>query len=157
MAVWQVEFALVPRRALAGAPRVPVAQLMDTDWWSAEGLPQGHERQLSAIGPSTAPGTGDLQTWGAPDGNRIDLWLVNGKPARMTARVDVRRLDSTFGAKLLQFARTADAVLLRRDGLVIEPSVGAFGAALRTSEAWKHASDPAAHFTSYSDEDDADR
>jgi hypothetical protein len=97
-----------------------------------------------------------VQTWGEEDGNRIDLWLENGKPARMIARVDVRRLDSAFGAKLLQFARIADALLVRRDGLVIEPTVGAFGAALRSSDAWKYATDPAAYLASYSDEDNPD-
>jgi hypothetical protein len=47
----------------------------------------------------------------------------------MTARVDVRRLDTRFSAMLLQFTRVAGAVLVRRDGLVVEPLVGAFGAA----------------------------
>jgi hypothetical protein len=156
MAVWQVEFVIVPRQALANKPRVALSQLLDTDWWSAEGLPSSYERQLTAIAPAGTSRTADLHTWGEEDGNRIDLWWDNGKPARMTARVDVRRLNATFGAKLLQFARVADAVLVRRDGLVIEPSVGAFGAALRTSEAWKYASDPAAHLASYSGDDDTD-
>lgn len=129
--------------------------MLEANWWTATDLPSGHERQLSGIVRSGTSSTADLQTWGNEDSNRIDIWLENGKPARMTARVDVRRLDATFGAKLLQFARIADAVLVRHDGLVIEPSVGAFGAALRTSDAWKYATDPAAHLAVYSDEDDA--
>jgi hypothetical protein len=156
MALWQVEFTFVPRRALATAPRISLAQVLDTDWWSAERLPSGHERQLGGIAPSGASSNADVQTWGEEDGNRIDLWLENGKPARMIARVDVRHLDSAFGAKLLQFARIADALLVRRDGLVIEPTVGAFGAALRSSDAWKYATDPAAYLASYSDEDNPD-
>jgi hypothetical protein len=74
----------------------------------------------------------------------------------MTARVDVRRLDTRFSAMLLQFARVAGAVFVRRDGLVVEPLVGAFGAALRTSEAWRYAADPAAYFASYSEPEDDD-
>jgi len=156
MAVWQVEFTIVPRRAFANTPRGTLAQLWDTDWWSAQALPSGHERHLTAIAPSGASSTTDVQTWGEHDGNRVDISLVDGKPARMTACVDVRRLDATFGAKLLQFARTADALLIRRDGLVIEPTVGAFGAALRTSDAWKHAKDPAANLAAYADQDDSE-
>jgi len=155
MAVWQVEFAIVPRRALATASRVPLSELLDTDWWIAERLPADHERHLGALAPSATSWTTKLHTWGKEDGNRIDLWFDRGTPARMTARVDVRRLDATFGAKLLQFARLADAVLVRRDGLIIEPTVGAFGAALRSSEAWQFASDPAAFIAGHSD-DDAD-
>jgi hypothetical protein len=127
---------------------------MDTDWWSAETLPSGYSQQLAAIAPASSSSATELQTWGAQDGNRIDVWSEKGKPIRMTARVDVRRLDAKFGAMLLQFARIADAVLIRRDGLVVEPTVGAFGAALRSSQAWQYASDPAAYFASYSEPDD---
>lgn len=154
MAVWQVDFAIVPRRALAAQPRVGLPQLMDTDWWSTERLPSGYAQQLAAIAPPGSSRTTELQTWGEQDGNRVDVWSENGKPVRMTARVDVRRPDARFGAMLLQFARVADAVLIRRDGLVVEPTAGAFGAALRSSEAWRYASDPAAFLASYSEPDD---
>lgn len=156
MAVWQVEFAIVPRRALAASPRVAPGQIMDTDWWSGERLPLGYAQQLTAIAPSGSSRAAELQTWGPEDGNRVDVWSENGKATRMTARVDVRRLNARFGAMLLQFARVANAVLVRRDGVVVEPVVGAFGAALRTSEAWQYATDPAAHLASYSEPDDDD-
>ena len=156
MAVWQVDFVIVPRRALAVLPRVPVQDLIDTDWWSHERLPSGYSQQLSAIAPVGSSWTAELQTWGQEDGNRVDVWLENGKAARVIARVDVRRLDAKFGAMLLQFARVADALLVRRDGLVVEPLVGAFGAALRSSSAWQYATDPAAYFASYSDTDNDD-
>lgn len=151
MAVWQVEFAVVPRRALTRTPRVPASQVLDTDWWSSERLPSGYAQQLAAIARAGSSEKAEVQTWGEEDGNRVDVWFEDGRAARMIARVDVRRLDAKFGAMLLQFARIADAVFVRRDGLVVEPLVGAFGAALRTSSAWQHATDPAAQIASYSD------
>jgi hypothetical protein len=156
MAVWQVEFAIVPRRALAANPRAPLLEIMDTDWWGAERLPAGYSQQLAPLAPLASTAGPEIQTWGEPDGNRVDVWSDNGKPTRMTARVDVRRLDARFGAMLLQFARIADAVLVRRDGLVVEPLVGAFGAALRSSDAWAYANDPAASFASYDDREEDD-
>lgn len=157
MAVWQVEFAIVPRRALVAKPRVDIPQIMDTDWWSGERLPPGYSQQLAAVASPGSPWAAELQTWGEKDGNRVDVWSENGKATRMTAHVDVRRLNARFGAMLLQFARVADAVFIRRDGLVVEPLVGAFGAALRTSEAWQYASDPAAYRASYSEPEDDDQ
>ena len=157
VAVWQVEFAIVPRRVLEAGSRASLSGVMDTDWWSTERLPSDYTRQLAAVAPSTSAGAAELQTWGDEDGNRIDVWTENGRAARMTARVDVRRLDARFGAMLLQFARVANAVLVRRDGLVVEPMVGAFGSALRSSQAWRYANDPAAKFASYSEPDDDDR
>ena len=124
---------------------------MDQNWWSGERLPSGYSHQLAALAPAGTAGGPELQTWGSEDGNRIDVWSESGKPVRMSARIDVRRLDAKFGAMLLQFARVADAVLMRRDGLVVEPLVGALGAALRSSEAWQYANDPAGFLASYSD------
>jgi hypothetical protein len=154
MAVWQVDFAIVPRRALALKPRVSIADVLVTDWWSAERLPSGFSQQLTAIVPVGASSTSERQTWGEEDGNRVDVWFENGRATRMTARVDVRRLDAKFGAMLIQFARVAEAVFVRADGLVVEPLVGAFGAALRTSSAWRYANDPAAHLSSYSEREE---
>jgi hypothetical protein len=156
VAVWQVEFAMVPRRVLAAKPRAAQPPVMDTDWWSSERLPAGYAQHLAAVAVPGSSWSAELRTWGEEDGNRVDVWFESGKPARMSARVDVRRLDARFGAMLLQFARVANAVLVRRDGLVVEPNVGAFGAALRSSEAWRYATDPAAFFASYAEPDDDD-
>jgi hypothetical protein len=157
MAVWQVEFAIVPRRVLATKPRIALPKVMETDWWSTERLPAGYAQQLAAFASAGSSPAAERQTWGEADGNRVDVWSENGKATRMTACVDVRRLDARFGAMLLQFAKVADAVLVRRDGLVVEPLVGAFGAALRTSQAWQYATDPAAYFASYSEPEDDER
>src|SRR6185437_2145960 len=150
MAVWQVDFAIVPRRAIATAPQALLPEVIDTDWWSTQRFPPRYAQHLAAIAPPSTSWTSELQTWGAENGNRVDVWFENGKPARIIARVDVRRLDAKFGAMLLQFARVADAVLIRQDGLVVEPVVGAFGAALRTSAAWQYATDPVAYLASHS-------
>jgi hypothetical protein len=155
MAVWQVDFAIVPRRALATTPRVAIRDVLDTDWWRSERLPSGYSQQLTAIAPVGSSSTSERQTWGDEDGNRVDVWFENGRATRMTARVDVRRLDAKFGAMLIQFARVANAVFVRADGLVVEPLVGAFGAALRSSAAWQYANDPAA-FLSRSESEDAE-
>ena len=156
MAPWQVEFAIVPRRALTNTPRVELTRIMETNWWSGERLPSEFAKQLAAAAPSGNASRPEVQTWGEQDGNRIDLWSENGKPVRMSARIDARRLDAKFGAMLLQFARVANAVLIRRDGLVVEPLVGALGAAMRSSDAWQYAAGPAANLPSSSDRDDDD-
>jgi hypothetical protein len=156
MAVWQVQFAIVPRLALTSKQRVPLTQLMDNDWWSAANLPPGYTQKIAAIVPFGESLTPEHQMWGTEDGNRVDVWSEDGRATRMTAHVDVRRLDATFGAMVLQFARIADAVLIRSDGLVIEPQVGAFGAALRTSQAWSHASGPATIIASREEREDDD-
>jgi len=149
MAAWQVDFTIVPRRALTAAGGAALRSSADASPWSAASLPAGYQGRLAAVASPATSSSADVQSWGPEDGNRLDVHLVDGRATKVTARVDVRRLDAKFGAMLLQFARTADAVLVRGDGLVVEPLVGAFGAALRSSAAWRYANDPAAHFASY--------
>jgi hypothetical protein len=153
MAAWQVDFSIVPRRALAATQLAGQPVTADADWWTAEGPPTGYQGQLAGVASPASSPSSDRQTWGTEDGNRVDVWSVNGRVTTITARVDVRRLDSKFGAMLLQFARTANAVLVRRDGLVVEPLVGAFAAALRSSTAWQFANDPTAFLASYSEQE----
>ena len=151
MAAWQVEFSIVPRRALAAAGAAALRPSADTEWWAADALPAGYQGKLAAVAPLASSPSANVQSWGPEDGNRLDVWSVDGRATKVTARVDVRKLDARFGAMVLQFARTADAVLVRSDGLVVEPIVGAFAAALRNSATWRFANDPAAHFASYLD------
>jgi hypothetical protein len=151
MAAWQVDFSIVPRRALARGDAARLRPSTGVDWWSAEALPADYAGKLAAVVSPSSSSNADVQAWGPDDGNRVEVWSVNGRATMVMARVDVRRLDARFGAMLLQFARTADAVLIRGDGLVVEPQVGAFGAALRGSAAWRFANDPAAHFAKYAD------
>jgi hypothetical protein len=50
--------------------------------------------------------------------------------------------------------RTASAVLVRDDGLIVEPTIAEYAAALRTSQAWaQNASSAPVPFVELSDED----
>lgn len=158
MADWQVHFSVVPRRALA-ARVATQPRVTDAEAWAADALPADYQRKLGAVVAPEPSAGGTVQVWGPEDGNRVEVWSVDGRATTVTAHVDVRRLDARFGAMLLQFVRTANAVLVRRDGLVVEPLVGAFAAALRSSDAWRFANDPQSRFASYSEpatQDDAE-
>src|SRR6185436_9865817 len=96
----------------------------------------------------------ELATWGTEDGNRVDVWSAGGRVSRVTARVDVRRLDSRFGAALIVFVRSVNGVLVRSDGLLVEPTIKDFAGAIRGSLAWRHASDPAEFLASNPVDDD---
>ena len=143
MAPWQVTFQVVPHRAMATAPRVLTADTVrSTDWWGS-GAPKDLRQRLSSVaGPAmrTTPG---IERWGNRDGNGIEVHFVAGRVSRIVACVDVRNLDSKFAASLLGYVRSAQSVLVRDDGWVAEPTVGAFSGALRGAAAWKYAAEPA--------------
>lgn len=143
MAPWQVIFYLVPHRAMATAPRVLDAGIVaTTDWWGAgAGARELRDRLGVLVGPPTRT-TPTLESWGAADGNGVDVHLSAGRIARVVAHVDVRKLDPKFGAALLGLARSMQSVLVRADGWVAEPTVGGYSTALRGDPAWAHANEP---------------
>ena len=142
MAAWQVEFYVVPRRALTAASGATKPALTATNWWADYPPPGDYQRKLAGIASAESSSSGDLATWGAEDGNRIDVRSDDGRVSTITVRVDVRRLDSRFGAALLHFVRVAGAVLIRSDGLIVEPKIAAYANALRSSDAWRFANEP---------------
>ena len=137
MAAWHVDFYLVPKRAIVAAPQpLNAAMLEATDWWADAALPADYHVRFDAILPrGTSPS--DAETWGATDGNSLEVWLRAGRPSRIRARVDVRRPDAKFAAGLLLFARAAGAALVRGDGSITDPTAGGFGNAMRGSLAWR--------------------
>jgi hypothetical protein len=154
MAVWQVNFHVVPRRALpATSQALARAVADDTDWWAGAAFPPNYATRLAAVAPVARSSSDELETWGSEDGNRVDVWSDGGRVRRVMVRVDVRRLDSKFGAALIHFVRSAGAVLVRADGLLVEPIINAYVGALRGSDAWRFASDPMTFLASQSDDD----
>jgi hypothetical protein len=139
MASWQVEFFIIPRRALESSPSPIPAQMLDSvAWWAGVSLPPDFRARLGATAVPAASSTADLESWGAADGNYVEVALEAGRPVRVRARVDVRQPDAKFAAGLITFTRTAGAALVRADGSAIEPTAGGFGQALRESPAWRH-------------------
>jgi hypothetical protein len=154
MAAWQVDFYILPRRALLSRGKLDPSDLAATAWWASDTLPSDYQRRLAAVASVGPSPSAALQTWGSEDGNRIDVLSEGGRVSAIMARVDVRRLDSKFGAALLQFVRAVGAVLVRSDGLVVEPTIAAYAASLRNSDAWRFSNDPAANLSKYSDTND---
>ena len=154
MAAWQVNFHLIPRLPVSDFS--PTA-LEKTEWWAGTDFPSDYRARLAEVAPPTPSVDSQTEMWGLEDGNRVDVWSGGGRVRRVKVQVDVRRLDSKFGAALLNFVRVADAVLIRSDGLIVAPTIGAYAGALRTSAAWKFASDPTPFVITLAASDDEGR
>jgi hypothetical protein len=157
MAAWQVDFYLVPRAAIGAAATILTPSELDSaDWWAVAAFPSDYHRRLDVVASRGESWTAQIETWGREDGNRIDVALEDGRVQSVIVRVDVRRLDSRFGAALIDFVRKLGALLVRRDGLIVEPTIAAYAGALRSSNAWRFANDPTAFLASRAAEEKDD-
>lgn len=157
MAVWQVDFELVPQLVLRSAPQPITAAVLDaTAWWAGATPPPDYRTQLDAVAARGASRHPDVETWGEEESNRVEVRSEGGTVRRVIVRVDVRRLDARFGAALLTVVKRWGATLVRRDGVIVEPTIAAFAASLRGSSAWRHANDTAAWLAARARDDDAD-
>ena len=156
MALWHVDFQLFPRQAVAASADLTTGALREAASWATVAFPSDYRARLAPVAPPAKSSQPDVEAWGPEEGNRIEVWSTDGRVRRVVARVDLRRLDSRFGAALLDFVRAAEAVLVRSDGLVVDSTISAYAAALRSSDAWRFASDPAAFLASQSTDDEDD-
>jgi hypothetical protein len=157
MAPWQVMFQVVPHRAMAGAPGALTRHVVQTaDWWGIGVVPRDLLERLAAVATPAATAGAGVERWGSAEGNSVEVHRINGRVSRITACVDVRKLDAKFGAALLGFVRSAQSVLIRDDGWVAEPTVSAFSHALRGHPAWSFASEPAPLRIAREPDDDED-
>ena len=139
MAAWQVDFYIIPKRALSTAPTpLPLEMLRTIKWWAGVALPVDYRARFAGALPALKGAAPDVEAWGAQDSNYIEVECEAGRAIRVIARVDVRQPDARFAAALITFARAAGAALIQSDGSVIEPTAGGFGLALRSSAAWRH-------------------
>lgn len=150
-----VAFEIIPAQALRGASgRLSADVLANTPWWRDVPPSRDYRSWLDGIAPKAASRDPGLELWGSPDGNRVEVVSREGAVTNIRAAVDVRRLDARFGAALLVLVRQLRATLVRRDGTVIDATIGAFGAALRGTSAWRTANDPATWLASQVDDPD---
>jgi len=152
MASWQCDFHLVPRGELrtgsGGLPEfIASGRARETRWWRRSRLPADYRERLGALAAPGHSWSHDLQTWGREEGSRVDVWSEQGRVQSVFARVDVRAPDRRFVGGLADFARAADAVLVRYDGLVVEPTLPEVEAALGSSRAARFVEDPEAYLT----------
>lgn len=149
-----VGFEIIPAKALRGAGVLSAGVLATTPWWQGVPLPRDCRSWLDGIAPKAPSPDAQLEVWGQADGNRIEVRSGGVEVTNIRAAVDVRRLDARFGAALLVLVRQLGATLVRRDGVVVAPTIGAFGAALRGTSAWRAANDPATWLATHLDDAD---
>lgn len=137
MTAWQVDFYIIPKRALSSAPTpLPRDMLETVKWWAGVALPVDYRARFAASLPTAKTTSPDAEAWGVSDVNYVEVESEAGRAIRVRARVDVRQPDARFAAMLITFARAAGAALVRSDGSAIEPTAGGFGLALRSSAGW---------------------
>jgi hypothetical protein len=124
----------------ASAATAPV-DLVAADWWAATQPPADFETKISEFLAERTPWSPDLRTWGAEDGNRIDVWREGRRVDSIRIRIDMREPSVDMVRHLTAMAAYCDAAFLRHDGLFVPASDDALASAAMTSAAARFVED----------------
>ena len=124
MAIWQADFPIQVTRA----------------------LPPDFRARLCEILPVSRPLFDDMETWGAEDGTRVDLYFDRGKPNEGLLRLDLRAWDPVLAGEILARLRQWGCNLLARSGAPLEPVLGDVALAARCMPAFRFVEDPERFF-----------
>jgi hypothetical protein len=147
MALWQYDIHLLPKQRvhqlLGSIPHQLDRETLDSaNWWNSVATVEDCESTLSRFTQRRQTWDSTLSAWGSEDGNRIDLYLVDGAVAECFARLDVRSFDEDFLEGVLGFARRFDCLLVTPRLTLINPTQEALWQELRRSDAWRYVEDP---------------
>jgi hypothetical protein len=131
MATWQADFAVkLPGRR----------------------MPAGYRDLLRKVLAEGRSWCGDLEVWGTETGDRIDVWHASADDHEVLARFDMRTWNDQLYLRFIEFVRTVGATIQIAPGdqemPEVAPTIEAFEAALRSSDAFRFVSSPEAYLRS---------
>ena len=154
MATWQFDLYLVPQgKVPRGTQRVRAEDFESEDWWRGYTLPQESLDAATNGLTRLAQWTPAIQSWGADDGNRLDVFIGESGVDEVRIRIDARSLDTGFLRRVIALAHNADGVFISADMQVVPPLATEVSAAVRDSDAWRFVQNPSAFFDRLDDED----
>lgn len=157
MAVWQFSIQLVPEaRIIERFGRIPTRIARDA-WdsaessaWGASPLSEVDIARLDAVLPRLSPHWSDrVSAWGSHDGDIVECLATDDQILSVWARIDVRRLNSSYLPAICEIAQRHRCWLVTEDLMVIEPELDALAGEIRQSSAMSCVSDPQSFLNSF--------
>lgn len=123
MAIWQAPFAIIPTGA----------------------FPADYQSQLDQLLSRYVSWSSNIEAWGEEDGNRVEIYVEDGRPVEGSIRVDCRHNSESFVIGVITMIRDWGFMLESEQGLGIEPEIDTFARALEGSRAFRFIRDPEAY------------
>jgi hypothetical protein len=112
-------------------------------------MPAGYRDLLRKVLEEGRSWSGDLEVWGTEAGDRIDVWHPGADEHEVLARFDMRTWDAQLYLRFIEFVRIVNGTIQvapgDQDMPEVAPTIEAFEAALRASDAFRFVSNPEAY------------
>lgn len=147
MAVWQVQFELLPLALAKSQGLVPGMVLSSErrlagDWWRRQALPMPALQCLAEVFPPGKTWTKDLAVYGDLEKSCLSILSDEGVLSEMQLRFDLRTLTREELLVVIEFCRLAAALLITDENKIIEPTSNAVINEIRQSPAYRFVKDP---------------
>lgn len=148
MAIWQFEFLLIPTEWAEGNASRITRRFLDEGWelgaaWSESDRREVPEVVIDQYMPRGRSWHADMTAWGDDETDDIQLWREAEEIDVLEIRIDARNDFTLMVQHSVSIARELNcSFLLRKEGIVIEPTAEQLVSSLQRSTAMRFVSDP---------------
>lgn len=144
MALWQLKIEVAPSERVGGRSQIDRTEFAKAAWWSDRQPPADFRERLASLLPPIKSWHEDLLWFGDEQGDRIDVWVEEGRVESISVRVDCRKANPHFVRNLLRMAQDWSCSLIELRYLKRLPTVLAeFVIAVAESPSCRFMEDPA--------------
>lgn len=144
MALWQFKIEIVPAERIEGRLQIERAVFDDARWWSDRQPPPDYRERFALLLPPTDSWDEHLLWYGREDGDRIDIWLEDGRVDSVGVRIDCRKANALLVAGLLKVIQEWSCSMVeKRYRRVLPNTLQEFVAAIAASPSCRFMEDPA--------------
>lgn len=101
MAIWQFKLEVIPATVIGARDIIPEEEWEDCRWWLESDVTSEMISDFAGILPPHQSWSEDLSQWGRQDSDLIEIWRESDLVESISARIDMRQLDTSFVRRLL--------------------------------------------------------
>jgi hypothetical protein len=148
MAIWQCSFLLVPVAALARSSGPLLEWAQSSVAWADTQPSEEVERVANEVLGRSPSWSSDVDIWGDESSTCLTISREDGHVVEVLFRVDMRSIQKTVLARLLDGFLRAGVLLISESGQRCQPTLPAIRDVLEASPSWRYVQDPQAFLVS---------
>jgi hypothetical protein len=136
MALWQINFTVLPYIALAGYPKFKgthISEFDDSVYWKSHAVASDFFKPIGDFLPQTDWYTKDVILFGNEDNNRLEISIKNDVVQSVSFRIDYRSQYESIITQFIDFFIANDLIVLDEHLQIMRLDFASFNTSIQNS------------------------